>query len=289
MPVGAIVATISLARPFSSDLLRYAGWRIGVGRALVAGTVASGGARIAWRTIGPLDDDIAIGPALVLLHGGFGTDLDWYAQVPTLARRHALVLIDTRGHGRSSMGHRPLSYRLFADDVVAVLDALGRRCVDVVGWSDGGNTALVLGRRHPARVHRLVAISANVHPDGLVSRVREALARGDVSSSFVARLLRSLVSPEPGRRDELERGVNALWRARAALGSGDAAAIAAPVLLVAGSDDDVRRDHLDELVRALPDARLEVLPGVGHTVPQSAPRRVLELVEDFLTHGHRPR
>ena len=291
LALGAVGSTLWLARPYSIDLVRYVVWRATAGRAFATGGAPSGDARIAWRTIGPLDPGAGgagargvdgTDPPVVLLHGGFGTDLDWYAQVPALARRRALVLVDTRGHGGSSLGERPLSYRLFAEDVVAVLDALGIGRADVVGWSDGANTGLMLALEHAPRVRRLVAISANARPEGLVPRVREALARGGVGGSPIARLLHRATSPEAERWEALAEGVAGLWRNHPRLDKVDLARIAAPTLVVAGSEDDVRLGHLDEVVRAMPRARLVVLPGVGHRVPQSAPREVLDLIEGFL-------
>ena len=271
-------------RPYSVDLLRYGLWRVTVGRAFVGGVVASEGARIAWRSIGPLEPGRAPpdAPPLLLLHGGFGSDLDWYAEIPTLARHHALLLVDSRGHGGSTLGELPLSYALLARDALAVLDALGHPRVDLLGWSDGGNTGLTLARLHPERLAHLVAISANASPAGLVPRLRRSIERGEVESSRVSRVLRALHSPEPGRRLELDDRVGSLWRSYPQLDAEDLRAIVTPTLIIAGSEDDVLRRHLEEITGTLPDARLVVLPGIGHDVPQAAPARVLALVEAFL-------
>ena len=269
-------------RPYSLDLLRYGLWRMTAGRAFVMGATLSGDARIAWRTIGPLDPDAATSPVpLLLLHGGLGSDLDWYAEVPTLARTRSLLLIDARGHGGSTLGDEPLSYTLLARDALAVLDALGHRRVDIAGWSDGGNTALALALARPERVRRLVAISVNAHPGGLVERVRERIAHEGATGTLPRRLLRAARSPEAHRWDELTEGVTTLWREHPRLGTAELGAIAAPTLIIAGSEDDVRLAHLDEIARAMPDASLVVLPGVTHAVPQSAPREVLALMARF--------
>nr|GFD48176.1 hypothetical protein [Tanacetum cinerariifolium] len=56
---------------------------------------------------------------------------------------------------------------MLADDMAALLTQLHLDSADVVGWSDGGITALVLALRHPAKVRRLVASGANLSPDSL--------------------------------------------------------------------------------------------------------------------------
>ncbi len=78
------------------------------------------------------------------------------------------MLIDTRGHGDSTPGNAKLSYPVFAADTLLVLDRLGIQRTDIVGWSDGGIIDLLLGIEAPQRVRRIVAISANFEPSGLI-------------------------------------------------------------------------------------------------------------------------
>ena len=85
------------------------------------------------------------GPAVVLLHGGLGHSGNWGYQVPSLLESgYRVITIDTRGHGRSTMDDRSLTYHLLAQDVIAVLDQLKVDRAAVVGWSDGACTAMVL-------------------------------------------------------------------------------------------------------------------------------------------------
>jgi pimeloyl-ACP methyl ester carboxylesterase len=272
------------ARPYSTDLCRYALWRYTQGRGFITGTVQSGDAHIAWRSIGPLDRSTSTVNQipLVLLHGGLGSDLDWYAEVPALAQTHSLILIDTRGHGSSTLGTQTLSYTLFASDVIVVLNKLGLERVNIVGWSDGGNTGLFLARAYPERIHRLVAISVNAHPEGLLPRVRQALAQSGADRPILPRLRHALFSPEPGNWPLLAAGSTNLWLGYPQLHSTDLQSIHTPTLLIAGSQDDVQIGHLDEIAKAIPTSTLAVLPGISHTVPQSAPHEVLRLIAGFI-------
>jgi hypothetical protein len=91
------------------------------------GHVERDGARIWYATVGA-------GAPVVLLHGGMASSDTWASQVPALVRsHHRVVLIDSRGHGRSTLGSKPLSYELMEGDVLAVMDALGLAKADVVG------------------------------------------------------------------------------------------------------------------------------------------------------------
>src|SRR5215217_4517889 len=76
------------------------------------------GAQIWYATYGA-------GLPVILLHGGLGHSGNWGYQVPALVRRgYRAVLIDSRGHGRSTRDARPFTYELMASDVLAVMDAL---------------------------------------------------------------------------------------------------------------------------------------------------------------------
>ena len=106
------------------------------------GYVDNDGARIWYATYGS-------GPPVILLHGGLGHSGNWGYQVPAVTGAgYRAVLIDSRGHGRSTRDNRPYSYELMASDVVAVMDALRLDNAAFVGWSDGACIALILSLIH---------------------------------------------------------------------------------------------------------------------------------------------
>ena len=97
------------------------------------GCVDHDGARIWYASYGS-------GSPVMLLHGGLGHSGNWGHQVPELiAAGHRVIVIDSRGHGRSTRDARPFSYDLMATDVLAVLDHAGVSRAALVGWSDGGH------------------------------------------------------------------------------------------------------------------------------------------------------
>ena len=102
-----------------------------------SGYASVDGIRLYYATIGS-------GPPVVLLHGGLANSDYWGHQVRALAPRHRVIVVDSRGHGRSSRDDRPFGYDLMADDVVALLDTLKIPRADIVGWSDGGIIGLDL-------------------------------------------------------------------------------------------------------------------------------------------------
>ena len=70
---------------------------------------------------------------------------------PPLTDQHEVVVMDSRGHGRSSFDDTPISYEVMASDVLALMDHLGIDKASIVGWSDGGIIGLELAIHHPER------------------------------------------------------------------------------------------------------------------------------------------
>src|SRR5262249_51328308 len=95
------------------------------------------------------------GPPELFLHGGLANSNYWGHQVRELARQFTVTVMDTRGHGRSPVMSRAFSYRIFAEDAVALLDALKIPSTAVVGWSDGAITGLQLAMTQPDRISKL--------------------------------------------------------------------------------------------------------------------------------------
>ena len=107
------------------------------------------------------------GSPLLLIHGGAGNGLQFSKQVPEFARHHRLIVPDCCDQGRTSCRADTLTYHEMAEDMIALLDHLGVRRVDVMGWSDGANIGLDLAMNHPDRVNHVVTFGANFSPGGL--------------------------------------------------------------------------------------------------------------------------
>jgi pimeloyl-ACP methyl ester carboxylesterase len=111
------------------------------------------------------------GRPLILLHGGLGSGEMFGPVLPQLAERHQVVVPDLQGHGRTADIDRPIDIRLMADDIAALIDHLGLDKPDVVGYSLGGGVAVQVAVRHPHKVRRLVAVSANIRRDAIAPEI----------------------------------------------------------------------------------------------------------------------
>lgn len=269
-----VVSVFIWLRPMSVNALNYLIWKYSTAAPTETGNIVYQGAHIHYVSYGR-------GDPVLLLHGGLSNKLSWFSQIPWLvASGRRVVLIDTRGHGDSTPGHSKLSYRIFADDTLLVLDRLGIQRTDIVGWSDGGIIALLLGLEAPQRVGRIVAISANFHPSGLIPDVNQAQHR--LSSNSISNLLRSWWSGAGERHAALEAEIKELWRTAPQLKHSDLTAIAAPTLVITGENDIIDLRHSSELAQILANGKIEIIPGAGHAAPVTHAQQINQLIASFL-------
>ena len=124
------------------------------------------------------------GEPVLFVHGGLANSDYWGNQVRALVAAHYRVIVmDSRGHGRSTRNAQPYGYDLMSGDVIGLLDYLKIRKVALVGWSDGAIIGLDIAMHHPDRLSKLFAFAANIDPSGV----------GDVSHSPVVQRIHSRV------------------------------------------------------------------------------------------------
>jgi pimeloyl-ACP methyl ester carboxylesterase len=236
---------------------------------------AHGGQHIPVDGVNVYCETFGAGPPVLVLHGGLGYIEDMSFQIRALAKSHFVIAVDSRGHGRSTDTNAPLSYSRMSDDMVKVLDHLKVDRVDVVGWSDGGIIGLDLAMRHPERIRKLVAISANYDPDGL---------GGLPSVEQVPRtpLRYWLLAPNPAQWPALYRKVVTMWRTQPQYTLNDLSYIKAPTLVIAGEDDLIKREHTDRLAKAIPGSHESIIDGATHSVPIEKPEIINSEILNFL-------
>jgi pimeloyl-ACP methyl ester carboxylesterase len=206
---------------------------------------------------------IGHGPPVLLLHGGLANSDYWGHQVTALAPRHTVILIDSRGHGRSTRDARPYGYDLMADDVVALLDTLRIGKADVVGWSDGAILGIDLAIRHPDRIGRIFAFAANT----MTSGVRDGVEKNPTFARYIARAGREYarLSPTPQDYNAFVAQISKMWETEPNWNDAQLKTIQAQVLVVDGDHDEaIRRDHTEYIAATIPGAGLLILPSTSH-------------------------
>ncbi|MGE3871545.1 MAG: alpha/beta fold hydrolase [Parvibaculaceae bacterium] len=221
------------------------------------------------------------GPPVILLHGGLGHSGNWSYQLTALIDAgYRAILIDSRGHGRSTRDDRPYTYELMAGDVLAVMDALDIGKAAFIGWSDGACIALVLAMQAPERVAGVFFFGCNMDPGG----AREFVPTPVIDRCFdrhakdYARL-----SATPDRFDSFVAAVSLMMKTEPDYSARDLARIRVPVAIVHSEHDEfIKPEHAEYLARSIPHARLVRLAGVSHFAPLQRPEHFNKAILDFL-------
>lgn len=250
---------------------------------------AAPGRTLAIRGIRMYVETEGEGPPLLLLHGGAGNGMQFEKQRAEFARTHRLIIPDCRAQGRSTDRPGPLRYDDMAEDVVTLLDSLGIRRTDVMGWSDGGVIGIALAIRHPQRVVHLVTFGANFAPDGL--QPADVAWNHTATADSFGTGMRSgwtALNPEPAHYEQAMNKIIELWRTQPRFTPAELGRIRARVLVCAGEHDVVRAEHTAALVRAIPRAETWTVPGASHSAMIERPDLVNPRVLEFLARGPRP-
>lgn len=241
------------------------------------------------------------GPPLVLLNGGLMSMGSWQPLVDALSSRYRIIRCDFRGQLLTPGPPFATSWSSHAADVVELLDALAIDRADLCGVSFGAEVAMHVAALHASRVSRLTVISAT---DYTTEAMREdaadgwALAEQDPSELFrrVARKTWSAAWLATQPPDFIEQRARAMAALPPQFFAGAAAIIrlldeldlrpllpriAAPTLVIGGADDEVFPiEHSRALAAAIPNARLEIVPNVGHGLLFERGARVIELLAE---------
>lgn len=249
------------------------------------------------------------GPPLVLLHGFTGSAAGWAEHSEAFAQSHAIAAVDLLGHGLSDAPDDPVRYGIgyATEDILSVLDALGIRRAGLLGYSMGGRVAISLAVVAPERLSALILESASPGILDAGTRRERAAADAELAAAieqdgvepFVDRWERlPLFASQTALPDEARRYLRArrlrnnptgLANSLRGLGQGVQPPmheylqqIRVPTLLIAGGLDPAYCEMGQEVRAMIPHARLEVVPGAGHTVHLEQPERFRALVLEFL-------
>jgi len=227
------------------------------------GYIEHDGARIWYAGYGS-------GSPVILLHGGLGHSGNWGYQVPALVGSgYRTIVIDSRGHGRSTRDTRPYSYELLASDVLAVMDALQIRKAGLVGWSDGACTALILAAQSPQRVAGVFFFACNMDPSG-TKEIEFTPTLNRCFSRHVKDYAR--LSATPDQFDAFSEAVSLMQRTQPNYSADDLAQIRVPVAIIQSEQAEfIKREHAEYLARSIPNAEFIYLPGVSHFAPLQRP------------------
>lgn len=213
------------------------------------------------------------GEPLILLHGN-GENCGYFkGQIDEFSKWYHVYALDTRGHGRTPRGSKPFTIRQFAEDLLGFMNEheIGR--AHLLGFSDGGNIAMIFALRHPERVNRLILNGANLNAEGVKRttqipieigyRIAKRFAGKSESAKTNAEMLGLMVNDPNVAPEEL-------------------AGIQAKTLVIAGTDDMIRSGHTRLIADSIPGAELVFIKG-DHFIAAKHPDEFNRAVLSFLS------
>ena len=223
------------------------------------------------------------GAPVILLHGGLANANYWGNQARALQSRYRVIVMDSRGHGRSSRNAEPYGYDLMASDVVGLMDFLKIPKAAIVGWSDGAILGLDIAMHHPERVSKLFAFAANSDPNGVAD-----IAHSPVFNAYIARAEKEYqkLSPTPGGYQDFLAQITKMWETQPNWTAADLHRIAVPTWIVdADHDEAIKRDNTEFMAESILGAGLLIQPEVSHFSFLQDPKQFTSDVLHFLEHA----
>lgn len=198
------------------------------------------------------------GDPLLLLHGNSQSINVFKKQIKEFSKSYKVIAVDTRGQGKSSDNiSEPLSYDLYAEDMKTLLDSLHILKANILGWSDGGNTGLIMASKYPDHVKKLAITGACTDPNkavsaGTIKEVAKAIenlkSKTDEKSAYQVKLFTMLLTEPHISTEDLNK-------------------IKLPVLVMAGEKDMILEKHTKYIAASISHSELIIFKGASHYVP----------------------
>lgn len=212
------------------------------------------------------------GETLILLHGN-GEDGSYFVhQMKYFSRKYRVIAVDTRGHGKTPRGEAPFTIEQFADDLYVFMCEHEIEKAHILGFSDGGNIAMVFVMKYPERVERLILNGANLNGRGVKPSVQipiiwgyrscKKFAKKSPDAKKNAKMLGLMVNEPHLREEDLEK-------------------IKAKTLVIVGTKDLIKKSHTEAIYANIEDSELVFIEG-DHWCANKKYWRFNMAVEKFL-------
>lgn len=217
------------------------------------------------------------GKPLLLLHGNNSSMNSFSNQLDILSKKYMVICVDSRGQGRSSANDTKLTYELMAEDVNTFLDKMLLKNVNILGWSDGGNIAIILAMQHPDKVNKMAVMGTVLYNDVssvtaetnklIHKQVNEMEDKGVPKTNMDYRLKILLLTEPHINPDSLQK-------------------IQSPTLVMAGQYDVVKEKHTKLIAEKITHSKLVIFKGADHEAPQKIPQLFNQTILDFFDQNN---
>jgi len=203
------------------------------------------------------------GKPIVLVHGGGSTiQTTFGVLLPLLAGTNKVIAVELQAHGHTSDRDAPESFEQDADDVAGLINYLKIGKADFLGFSNGGNTCMQVGIRHPEMVNKLIIVSSFYKREGMFRGFFDMMQNTTLKDmpAHLKEAFMQIKNDSMALQTMFEKDRNRMlhftdWSDE------DLAMIKAPSLILIGDKDVVTPEHAVEMYHKIPGSRLMILPG----------------------------
>ena len=216
-------------------------------------------------------------------HGIFGPTID-----AAVTAGYTVIALDSRAQGKSTRGTEPLTYELMAADALYVLDTLGAQKAHLVGFSDGGIEVLLMARDYPQRAASLLAIGANLTPEGVIDDGWDLVGNAQINRDWNE--FWEDDNPADERHAPLEVDTGLLYCSpqealisvellqlmvdHPHIDAQSLTTITCPACIMAGEHDCILPEETQAIAQNIKGSRLVIVPNMDHSLPKHAPADV---------------
>ncbi len=207
------------------------------------------------------------GDELILLHGNGEDHTNFSAQIEAFSAYYRTIALDSRGHGLSPRGDKPFTLEQFADDLYDFMLDKAIAKAHILGFSDGANAALIFALKHPEMVMKLILNGGNLFPGGCKKSVLDLVKRE--------------YDKAVEEKNERVRSLMALMLFEPDISPSSLSSLDMPVLVIAGTDDMIKKSHTKLIAESIPFSRLCFIDG-DHFVAYERSAEFNRIVLNFL-------
>lgn len=212
------------------------------------------------------------GEPLILLHGNGEDNTYFKNQIDLFAKYYHVYAIDSRGHGKTSRGKKELSIKQFSQDLKDFFDMHQIKKAHILGFSDGGNVALVFAHDYPQMVLKLILNGANLFPNGLKKNVFFPIKMGYIFSKLFC---------WTSQKVRLKNELLGLMVKDIGLSINDLVSFSIKTLVIVGNNDMIKESHTRLIANSIKDSKMVIING-NHFIASNNPKEFNEVVLDFL-------
>ena len=227
------------------------------------------------------------GTPLLLLHGGLGSITDFKKCIPNLSKKYKVIAFDAPGLGRSEFADSTLTYKLMADYYSKAIDILKLDSTYVIGWSDGGNAALLLAKMRPDKIKKIAVSGATYKLEGTTKASLEEINKFS-DTVWVSKELKPWIKQykEKSPTGNWKRYITEakrMWFEEIYFQKSILLDINIPTLLVYGDRDMYTPELGLELYKAIKKSQFCILPNTSHDVFWEKPELISQITMDFFS------